>query len=101
MDELELHPLSAVFGAVNMQVMHGKGVRHGGAMTPFMEQPWRRHADAHGTGFLTGQAAKKLEEAQQWRDSDPERWEREMLGAIAYAGMAILHQKGKAPRHAD
>lgn len=99
MEELKPHPLSEVFGAVTMQVMIGKGMRHGGASTPFMEQPWRKHADAHGTGFLTGQAAKKLEEAQQWRDTDPARWEHEMLGAIAYAGMAIIHLREKAPRH--
>ena len=38
---------------------------------------------------MTGQAAKKLEEAQRFTDHD--KWEREMLGAIVYAAMAVLY----------
>lgn len=76
------------------QAMHGKGERHGGAATPFLEQPWRHYAAMHGRGFLTGQAAKKLEEAASKREGTA--FETEVLGAIVYAGMAILKERGQA-----
>jgi hypothetical protein len=44
----------------------------------------------HGRGFLTGQAAKKLEEAASTREGDA--FVHEVLGAIVYASMAILHE---------
>jgi len=84
------HPLIAVFLDAVEQAMFGKGERHGGAQTPFLEQPWVHYAKMHGVGFLTGQAAKKLEEAASTKVG--EDWRREMLGAIVYAGMAIINQ---------
>jgi len=68
--------------------MFGKGERHGGVEVDFMEQPWRHYAKMHGRGFLTGQAAKKLEEAASIKYG--EEFRREVLGAIVYAGMALI-----------
>lgn len=86
------HPLYPVFVAAINQAMYGKGERHGGAKTPFFDQPWAHYAKLHGRGFLTGQAAKKLEEAASTKTG--EAFEQEMLGAMVYIGMAILNHKG-------
>jgi len=88
--EVVMHPLYPVFRAAIEQAMYGKGERHGGAVTPFLEQPWTHYAKMHGRGFLTGQAAKKLEEAASLRTG--EAFKQEMLGAIVYAAMAILQE---------
>lgn len=85
------HPLAPIFAAAVHQVMYGKGERHGGKSIDFMKQPWIHYAQLHGRGFLTGQAAKKLEEAASTREG--EAYENELLGAIVYAGMAVLHSK--------
>jgi hypothetical protein len=86
------HPLFAIYVAAIEQAMYGKGERHGGAKTPFLEQPWVHYAKMHGRGFMTGQAAKKLEEAASTRQGG--LFEQEMLGAIVYAGMAVLLEQG-------
>lgn len=87
------HPLYPVMLAAINQAMFGKGERHGGAITPFNEQPWAHYAKMHGRGFLTGQAAKKLEEAASTRSG--EAFEQEVLGAIVYCGMALLKERGQ------
>lgn len=89
------HPLQTVLDDVIEQVTHGKGQRHGGATTDFLEQPWVHYSKMHGRGFLTGQAAKKLEEAASRLNG--EAFEREVLGAIAYAAMAILAERANNP----
>lgn len=89
----EDHPLFPIFIAALQQCMHGKGERHGGNVTPFMEQPWVHYAAMHGRGFLTGQAAKKLEEAASTRSG--KAFEQEVLGAIVYCGMAIISERMK------
>lgn len=91
-DPVESHPLYDVLEAAIEQAMHGKGQRHGGDTTPFYDQPWVHYARMHGRGFLTGQAAKKLEEASHLRHG--ESFEHEMLGAIVYCCMAVLHERG-------
>lgn len=85
------HPLTAVLLQAVEQAMFGKGERHGGAATPFLEQPWRHYAKMHGRGFLTGQAAKKLEEAASKRAG--QAFEEEIRGAIVYLGMALLYER--------
>lgn len=85
--QVATHPLYDPLTRAIEQAMFGKGERHGGASVPFFEQPWFATAKQHGVGFLTGQAAKKLGEAQ---GKDNDAWEREMLGAIVYMGMALL-----------
>lgn len=87
------HPLFPVFMSAITQAMYGKGERHGGARQPFTQQPWVHYNKMHGRGFLTGQAAKKLEEAASTRNG--EEFIREVLGAIVYAGMAILAEEAK------
>ena len=87
------HPLYEVMAQAIHQAMYGKGQRHGGNVTPFLEQPWAHYAKMHGRGFLTGQAAKKLEEAASTREG--EAFESEVFGAMVYLGMAILHERGQ------
>jgi hypothetical protein len=89
--EIAEHPLFPVLLAAIHQAMYGKGERHGGNATPFLEQPWNHYSKMHGRGFLTGQAAKKLEEAASTREGLA--FEQEVLGAIVYCGMAILKEK--------
>ena len=83
------HPLKTIFDDVIHQVTKGKGGRHGGDAVPFLEQDWVHRTKIHGVGFLTGQAAKKLEEAVTTRSGDAQ--DQELLGALAYLGMAVLH----------
>jgi hypothetical protein len=85
------HPLYSILVQAIEQAMYGKGERHGGAVTPFMEQPWAHYARLHGRGFLTGQATKKLEEAASLREGKP--FVNEMLGAIVYCGMAVIQEQ--------
>lgn len=91
-DDLKTHPLYPIFMSAIEQAMYGKGTRHGGAVTPFLDQPWVHYVNIHGRGFATGQAAKKLEEASSTRNGDA--FETEVLGAIVYAGMAVLKERG-------
>ena len=86
------HPLYPVFMKALEQCMTGKGERHGGDRIDFLDQPWVHYAKMHGRGFLTGQAAKKLEEAASTRTG--KAFETEVLGAIVYAGMSILYNEG-------
>ena len=86
------HPLYPILMAAIEQAMFGKGERHGGNITPFLDQPWAHYSRMHGRGFLTGQAAKKLEEAAATRRDGA--FEQEVLGAIVYLGMAILKERG-------
>lgn len=89
------HPLAAIYADVVQQVMYGKGQRHGGAVVPFLEQSWLAVANIHGIGFLTGQAQKKMNEAIDSNHllTNYAAWEREMLGAMAYMGMAVIYAR--------
>lgn len=86
------HPLYPVLIQAIEQAMYGKGGRHGGNVTPFLDQPWAHYVKMHGRGFATGQATKKLEEAASTREGDA--FDTEVLGAIVYAGMSILKNRG-------
>lgn len=90
-DSPQSHPLYPVLVAAIEQAMFGKGQRHGGVSVPFEDQPIFHYAKMHGRGFLTGQAAKKLEEAASTRSGDA--FVTEVLGAIVYAGAAVLHER--------
>lgn len=92
-DTLKIHPLYPVLMAAISQAMYGKGKRHGGDSIPFKDQPIFHYANLHGRGFLTGQAAKKLEEAASIKQGS--EFINEMLGAIVYAGAAILLEQEK------
>lgn len=92
-EEILAHPLASVLLEAVEQAMFGKGERHGGNVTPFLEQPWVHYSKMHGRGFLTGQAAKKLEEAASTREGAP--FENEVFGAIVYMGMSIIKERGQ------
>lgn len=94
--EVMEHPLFPVFCAAIEQAMNGKGKRHGGASIPFLDQPLFHYAKMHGRGFLTGQAAKKLEEAASTRHGDA--FDTEVLGALVYAGAAALDERMRHPK---
>ena len=85
------HPLQSVFSRAIRQCAEGKGEERHGAGRPFFDQPWKHIADAHGRGYLTGQASKKLEESS--RLATQEAWIKELLGVINYAAMAILYRE--------
>jgi hypothetical protein len=86
----EAHPLSTVFNEAVLQATKGKGVRHGGDSIPFMDQPWHELAKQYGgLNGLLFQAAKKMGESVG--KPDQETFERELLGAMVYAGMAFLY----------
>lgn len=84
------HPLQDVFDQCVAQATEGKGNERHGNGKPFLEQPWVDIADTYGTGFLYGQAAKKLREAMQMTG---EARERELYGAINYVAMGLLHEE--------
>ena len=85
------------------QVVSGKGEERHGAGADLYDQPWLHIAQAVGTGFLSGQAIKKVMEAasmsQRGRFTGAQ-FEREMLGAIAYLTFAIMHKRLQ-DAHAD
>lgn len=85
--------IGGVLAAAVLQATKGKGQRHGGDATPFLEQPWAKLYRTHGLGFLLGQADKKYHEALS--KPDTESFEREILGAIVYLGMALLALEGR------
>lgn len=88
--EVMSHPLFPHLVAAIEQAIYGKGVRHGGGETPFLDQPIFHYMRMHGRGFATGQAAKKLEEAASTRHG--EAFRTEVLGAIVYAGAALIKE---------
>ena len=85
--------LNECLAAAVEQATKGKGQRHGGDRTPFLEQPWVRLYKTHGLGFLLGQADKKYNEALG--KGNQEDQVREILGAIVYLGMALLVLEGR------
>lgn len=91
LNELCSHPLQGVFDDCIEQAARGKGEERHGNGKSFMKQPWVDRTDTYGTGFLFGQAAKKLSEAQSL--PTPEARLRERIGAINYIAIGILHDR--------
>jgi hypothetical protein len=85
------HPLYAIFMDAIEQATGGKGVRHGGAATPFFEQPWNCIAKHTGFRGLIFQMVKKTQEA--CGKDDMETFERELLGSLVYGAMALIHAR--------
>lgn len=85
------HPLYEAFDDAVEQATKGKGERHGGDKTPFMDQRWHNIAKSTGVGGLVFQMVKKAEEACE--KDDQEAFERELLGALVYGGAAYLYVK--------
>jgi|DEB0MinimDraft_3_1074331.scaffolds.fasta_scaffold57224_2 hypothetical protein len=89
-----IHPLEKIFEEAVEQASDGKGEERHGNGKCFMTQPWVSLADTHGTGFLTGQAQKKIMEAVKNKEATNYLWyKREMLGAINYLAMALLYEE--------
>jgi len=82
------HPLEAIFRDAVDQARKGKGDARHGQGRDFMRQTWLETANAHGSGFLTGQAEKKLRESLAMPHYGERRSER--LGALVYIAMAII-----------
>lgn len=82
------HPLEMAFRAAVAQATGGKGVRHGGAVTPFWDQQWYHNTLHTGIGGPMFQAVKKAKEA--CAKPDREAFERELLGAMVYLGMTYI-----------
>lgn len=95
----EDHPLYRPLMAAIHQAMFGKGERHGGASVPWLQQPIFHYAKMHGRAFLTGQAAKKLEEAASTRHG--EAFITEVLGAIVYCGAALIREQQLAAERGE
>lgn len=85
--------LESVLGDVLAQVTSGKGAERHGRGQDFLQQPWKKIADDFGEGFLLGQAAKKMREATHASGWEHERWDKEMLGALAYLAFAIANRR--------
>ena len=85
------HPLYEAFDDAVKQATKGKGERHGGDKTPFMDQPWHNISKHTGVGGLIFQMVKKAQEA--CGKEDQEAFEREFLGALVYGGAAYLYVK--------
>lgn len=85
------HPLYEAFDDAVKQATKGKGMRHGGAIIPFLEQPIFQISKHTGVGGLVFQMVKKAQEA--CGKDDQEAFERELLGALVYGGAAYLYVK--------
>lgn len=80
------------------QAARGKGKERHANNKPFNKQPIIELADKYGTGFLLGQAAKKLEESTGMTYGADVK---ELLGAIVYTSASIMHLEMEAQRNAE
>lgn len=89
--------LMSVLGEAFNQCVKGKGNERHGHDSQLFQQQWVSLAKHHSVGFLTGQAAKKLNEAASLRLVEGytrDAYERELLGAIVYTAFAIIFDRG-------
>lgn len=86
------------------QVFSGKGQERHGHGLDLVNQPWKVITDNVGTGFVLGQALKKLMELRTFSPKENTAaakqqaffsWKREALGAIVYITMAILYKENE------
>jgi hypothetical protein len=78
------------------QAARGKGKERHANNKPFAKQPLMQLADKFGTGFLLGQASKKLEECTGLPYGQDVK---EILGAIVYSCAAVMHLELEAERN--
>lgn len=88
------YSLAAVFQRAFEQASGGKGKERHANNLPFDQQPMQTIAAAHGVGFLTGQAAKKSQEAL---GLPHDRKIAELLGAMNYLAGAVIFLEGQRP----
>lgn len=94
MKNIEL--LESVFRDAVAQVEKGKGAQRHGQTGDIVTQPAFWISEHFGLGFLLGQTVKKMHEAQE-RNLGFDEWEKEMLGALAYLGLAIASVRHRLP----
>jgi hypothetical protein len=92
LDALGYSSLAHVLGRAFDQAANGKGKERHANELPFDQQPMQTIAQAHGVGFLTGQAAKKSQEALGLPHDAKIR---ELLGAINYLAGAVIFLESK------
>ena len=78
------------------QAARGKGKERHANNKSFNKQPLMQLADKFGTGFLLGQASKKLEECTSLPYGHDVK---EILGAIVYSCAAVMHLELEAERN--
>jgi len=90
-----------VLSDVCAQVFEGKGEERHGHGQDLEHQPWKLITDNVGTGFVVGQAMKKLMELKTFSSSSVDEklspkeyaaWRREALGVVVYTTMAIMYR---------
>ena len=90
-----------VLADASKQVFEGKGEERHGHGLNLENQPWKLITDNVGTGFVIGQAMKKLMELKTFSSSSTDEaltpqayasWRREALGVIVYTVMAIMYR---------
>lgn len=73
------------------QAARGKGKERHANDLPFTEQPMQRIAEAHGVGFILGQVAKKIGEAQaMFERGEVDKAVHELKGAIVYTAGGVI-----------
>lgn len=90
MKDVGFEMLAEAFSDAHAQASKGKGIERHAAGKPFLEQPIFDLARMYGEGFLLGQAAKKMEEAQRMTGRAKDQ---ELLGALVYCGAAIIKHR--------
>jgi hypothetical protein len=102
MNHLTKEHFEQILKEVSNQVFDGKGEERHGHGKPIEEQPWKLISDNVGTGFVLGQAMKKLMELKVFtpKTDTPEdiakalaAWKREAVGAIVYTVFAIMYKE--------
>jgi hypothetical protein len=84
--------LRAVLDQAVDQASRGKGMERHASGEPFDQQTILQTTRAHGMGFATGQAEKKLRESHRLvgMEGGNARAVRELLGAINYTAAAVI-----------
>lgn len=94
--------LESVLQAAHKQASEGKGKERHANELPFDKQPMQVIAARHGIGFMTGQAAKKLEEAVGMLDrGERDAAIKELLGAVVYAAGAVIYVEDRKQAEVD
>ncbi len=98
---LNAEHFNSILQQASNQVFSGKGQERHGHGLRLECQPWKTITDNVGTGFVLGQAMKKLMELKTFTPKDNSQeeidkayaaWKREALGAIVYTVMAIMYR---------
>lgn len=95
------HPLFEVLTQALDQAQNGKGSERHANGLPFLHQPIMIETRSVGLGFPAGQARKKILEAINCCEVQPNRAIADLLGAINYAAAAVIRIREKQALSAD